>query len=66
MVPKPEWYGSCKVCGWPVLCCCCNDGTWGDGSWDWWAYCTNKTCENHDGEGVFQDIPEWIMEDPDA
>ena len=53
----------CKDCGWPIVDVCCN------GSFrefkdakksDWWYYCSNKSCKNHDGQGVFQDEPEWI------
>lgn len=53
----------CKDCGWPVVHACCNDEftTFKDAAnWDWWTYCSNKGCKNHDGEGIFQAEPEWI------
>lgn len=57
---------SCKSCGWEVICCCVN--------WDaeklpeskysdWWCYCSNKTCENHKGEELFQNEIEWVKHD---
>lgn len=54
----------CKDCGWPVVHACCNDefNNFKDAdTWDWWMYCTNKGCKNHEGEGVFQDWPEWVI-----
>lgn len=30
--------------------------------WDWWVYCSNPICENHIGEGLFQNIIEWAKE----
>jgi len=56
----------CIKCGWPVIHACCNDefrGYKNADIYDWWAYCSNKGCENHEGEGIFQDTPEWIEED---
>lgn len=50
----------CKDCGWPVIECV--NGLW-MGTWDWWDYCSNKDCINHEGEGVFQDIVKWIERD---
>lgn len=71
MKVKPE-YGAtasilekafCRNCGWPIIDACCN-GTFtlfkDSAKWDWWLYCSNKGCKNHDGEGVFQDTPDWI------
>jgi len=52
----------CKTCGWSIVSVCCNDGMaegeWG--KWDWWLYCSNKSCVHHEGEGVYQNIPDWI------
>ncbi|TXD58845.1 hypothetical protein FUT88_13270 [Ralstonia sp. TCR112] len=49
----------CKACGWPVIHACCNDEMgappWGT---DYWGYCSNKGCVNHDGE-------DWGEYDPD-
>lgn len=56
----------CKDCGWPIIDACCNDSfqNYKDASeWDWWQYCSNKGCVNHEGEGVFQDTPNWIIDD---
>lgn len=53
----------CKDCGWPVIHACCNDDFQKHKdakTWDWWLYCSNKGCKNHEGEGVFQDWPDWI------
>lgn len=53
----------CRNCGWPIISVCCNGSfqNFKDAkNWDWWAYCSNKGCKNHDGEGVSQDDPEWI------
>ncbi len=53
----------CKDCGWPVVDSVCTDEfeDFKDATeWDWWYYCSNKGCENHDGEGVFQDTPDWL------
>ena len=54
--------GTCRDCSWPVVDACCNDGlavTEPYCDWDWWIYCSNPTCVNHVGEGVFQNNPEW-------
>ncbi len=53
----------CGNCGWPIIFALCNDEfvTFKDASgWDWWLYCTNKGCVNHDGEGLHQDHIEWV------
>jgi hypothetical protein len=54
----------CRDYGWPIIDVCCN-GTFTEykdaAEWDWWYYCSNKSCRNHDGEGIFQDTPEWIV-----
>ena len=53
----------CGECGWPVIECCNNDEMFyfKDASeWDWWLYCSNKGCKNHEGEGWFQYVPEWV------
>ena len=53
----------CRECEWPIIDVCCN-GSFTEfkdaDKWDWWYYCSNKYCKNHDGEGVFQDDPEWV------
>ena len=53
----------CNNCGRPVVFVCCNGSftKFKDANeWDWWYYCSNKGCKNHDGEGVFQDEIEWV------
>jgi len=53
----------CKDCGWPIVFACCNHPftEFKDAAnWDWWMYCSNKACKNHEGEGVFQDLPDWV------
>jgi hypothetical protein len=55
----------CKECGWPVISACCNGNfkVHADArNFDWWYYCSNKGCINHRGEGVFQDDPEWVID----
>lgn len=48
----------CRSCEWPVLDVCCNDGfadNLPDGECaDWWAYCTNKNCDHHEGNSIGQ------------
>lgn len=54
----------CNDCGWPVVKVCCN-GKFKEfkdaDKWDWWEYCSNKGCKNHEGEGVFQSSPDWRL-----
>ena len=58
----------CKDCSWPVIHACCNDEFrhFKDAdTWDWWVYCSNKGCKNHDGEGQFQHEIVWMfVEEP--
>jgi hypothetical protein len=59
----------CRDCGWPIISAVCS-GSFADfedaANWDWWMYCSNKSCVNHRGVGVFQDWPKWIVRDPKA
>lgn len=54
----------CKSCGWPVIYALCNDGMGRVPPYsenDWWAYCSNKTCEKHPGEPHnLGDVPSFI------
>lgn len=53
----------CRTCHWPVIHVCVNWDTSKfpvSEDWDWWGYCSNKACEHHEGEGWFQDTPEFI------
>jgi hypothetical protein len=47
----------CKDCGWPVIHACCNDEM-KKFECDYWGYCSNKGCKNHEGE-------EWDQFDPE-
>lgn len=53
----------CKACGWPVIHVCCNDEMgappWGNG--DWWGYCANKGCKNHEGAAWDQSTPDFAF-----
>lgn len=54
---SPIYY--CKNCEWPVVFACCNNEfrNYKDaGKFDWWLYCSNKGCENHDGEGTYSPV----------
>ncbi len=56
----------CHACGWPVVFACNNEGfcmSPAHNMWDWWVYCSKKSCENHSGEGIFQDLPDWMEKD---
>ena len=55
------WEGThCSDCGWPIVHVCCNWDYKTDENWDWYAYCSNKGCKNHEGEGMHQDYPVWL------
>ena len=55
----------CSACKWPVISVVCNDGMsitppFKDN--DYWAYCSNKTCQNHEGKSNnLGDEPEFIV-----
>lgn len=63
----------CKDCGWPVIHACANWDTEkfptqehinqhpDDEYYDWWGYCTNKSCINHHGRAWDQELPEFIV-----
>lgn len=52
----------CRDCGWPVIDACCNFNFKDSLQWDWWKYCSNKECKNHDGEGYGpSDETEWVV-----
>lgn len=52
----------CVACRWKIIDCLCNDemstGVWGEA--EYWAYCSNKGCKNHEGEAYHQFDPEWF------
>lgn len=71
MTPKPRLEAVitgriyCEKCGYPVVDITTNapflyfkDAN----KWDWWYYCSNKMCEHHDGEGYFQNRPDWVFD----
>jgi hypothetical protein len=54
----------CKDCGYPIISVACNHpfSEFKDShNYDWWLYCSNKVCNNHGGEGYFQDYPLWVQ-----
>lgn len=60
----------CKACGWPVIDCCSNwiapEGTSADDPrcGDWFGYCSNKFCENHEGHELGMGCNyDWIEKD---
>ena len=32
--------------------------------WDWWLACDNADCPNAEGEGLFQELPDWVETRP--
>lgn len=56
----------CIECGWNVIWTCCNGGMseLPYGEFDYWYYCSNKSCVNHSGEGSYscQEFPRFIRE----
>jgi len=57
----------CLDCGWPIVHICCNDGMGQIDpycTWDYWAYCSNKTCVNHVGQGWDQEDPSFSFRQP--
>lgn len=56
--------GICRDCGCDVARYTCNSQMIQvrpeASEWDWWVACTNASCKNHYGEGVFQGSPTWI------
>lgn len=54
----------CSVCGYPVIDACCNapftdfikDGQ----LYDYWQYCTNKSCVHHEGDGIGYYWADWV------
>jgi hypothetical protein len=56
----------CKDCGWKIIHACCNDEFQnfnGNKTYDYWVYCSNKGCKNHNGEDYSQFLPDWIESD---
>jgi hypothetical protein len=54
---------TCGNCGWPVVRAFCNDRmafTEPFSGNDYWAYCSNKACTDHAGQGYSQVDPDFI------
>ncbi|MGS1687102.1 hypothetical protein GHT72_028275 (plasmid) [Klebsiella pneumoniae] len=49
----------CRDCHFPLICVM-NITKPPYDEWDWWIYCSNKTCKNHEGEGKFQNTPDFV------
>lgn len=57
----------CAECKWPIISVCCNDGmaqTEPYSHSDYWAYCSNKTCQHHVGESLDQFDPDFVIRIP--
>lgn len=58
----------CISCGWPIVSVLCNDEMGRTPPYshdDYWYYCSNKTCNYHEGEGHsfgFK-FPNFIVDD---
>lgn len=55
----------CKDCGYPIVDVLCNHpfSEYSDAkNFDYWVYCSNKSCKNHDGAGYYScsDFPEFV------
>ena len=55
----------CRDCGYPIVFALCNDpfSQFKDAAkYDYWHYCSNKMCKNHDGHGFFscKEYPEFV------
>lgn len=54
---------NCSDCGWPIVHVCCNHPftDFKDSkNWDYWIYCSNKSCSHHEGEGVLEIDQDWV------
>lgn len=62
--------GTCAGCGAQVAHYLCNAELLAvrpaAAAWDWLEACTNDGCVHHEGEGVFQDDPAWLICAPRA
>lgn len=50
----------CGICGEMIITQVNNTQLAKFEDWDWFMYCANKECENHEGEGYFQVYPDWV------
>jgi hypothetical protein len=53
----------CKDCGEYVIHQCNNTQLANFEFDDWILYCANMECENHKGEGYFQEMLDWVERD---
>lgn len=51
----------CIECGEMVVMQCNNTQLTKFEHDDWFCYCANKECPNHEGEGFFQAYPDWMV-----
>lgn len=63
-------FGDCRACGCTVSHYASNEDlervrpeAEAEG-WDWWVACDNVDCENHYGEGLFQNDIAWEIPRP--
>jgi len=55
----------CKDCGWKIMFALCHESFKGfkdEKYYDRIYYCFNKACTHHEGEGVSQFDPEWVIQ----
>lgn len=53
----------CKACNWPIIHVCISNEMNNIELYrghDWWGYCSNKGCTNHQGEEWFQSDPSFV------
>lgn len=62
------WSGyHCKTCGSAIIeLHCRRTDIEPFCQWDWWVHCANPCCENHEGEGLFQNDIEWAEKHDDC
>lgn len=55
----------CVHCHAPVIIALNMDTYKDSKEFDYWYYCANKGCRNHDGKGVNQFEPKWCQFEPE-
>lgn len=54
----------CKHCTWLTIHCACKGSMSISppfSAWKYWAYCSNKACPFHAGEGYVDIYPEFVL-----
>lgn len=51
----------CNTCNSKIVCIANNTCLEKFDYDDWVAYCSNKGCPKHEGEGYFQELPEFMV-----